>query len=133
MRARKLSGLLVAGGLLLAIAAPAGADPKGDTFPIVCDNGVTYDATGNGNGEFTPAHDINSTSTLIPLSFGPFTGTVTDGEGNVTPIDEPASSKGQSGKQKDTVSCTFTFSGTDGEFTFEGSGSVVGIVTPRGK
>ncbi len=134
MRAGKLAGLLATGGLLLAVAAPAGADPKGgDTFPLVCDDGNTYTVTTNGNGEFTPAHDVNSTSMLIPLSFGEFQGTVTYPDGTTEQITEPGISKGQSGKNaKNTVTCTFSFSGTEDGVTFSATGTVVGFVTPRG-
>lgn len=135
MRARKLTGLIAAGGLIAALAAtPASADPKGDTFPVVCDNGKTYILTANGNGEFTPGHDTNSTAVLIPLSFGPFTGTATYPDGTSETFTEPGSSKGRSGKNaRGTVNCTFTFSGADEDgTTFMGSGSVTGYVTPRG-
>lgn len=97
---RTFARLLVAGGLTLGIAAaPAIADPKGETFPLVCDDGNTYQVTTNGNGEFTPAHDADSTRTFVPLAFGEFTGTVTDAQGNVVDsFSEPGVAKGQSGK-----------------------------------
>jgi hypothetical protein len=135
MHARKLASLLATGGAMFAIAAtPAGADPKGgDTFPLVCDNGNSYTVTTNGNGDFTPAHNVNGTETFVPLAFGAFTGTFTDNEGHVFPIDEPATTKGQSNRNgKGDVTCTFTFSGTDEDGTFEASGSVTGFITPRG-
>ena len=121
MHVRKLAGLLATGGALLAIAAtPAGADPKGETFPLDCDNGNTYTVITSGNGEFTPAHNADGTQTFIPLSFGEFTGTFTDNEGNVFPVDEPAVDKGQSNRNgKGDVTCTFAFSGTEEEGTFE--------------
>ena len=34
--------------------------------PITCDNGHTYDAVVNGNGQFSPAHDVNSRAVLVP-------------------------------------------------------------------
>ncbi len=71
---------------------------------------------------------------LIPLSFGPFTGTATYPDGTSETFTEPGSSKGRSGKNaRGTVNCTFTFSGADEDgTTFMGSGSVTGYVTPRG-
>jgi hypothetical protein len=41
------------------------------------------EVVGIGNGAFTPAHDVNSMSTLIPTAFGPFHTVVTDLQGNV--------------------------------------------------
>lgn len=133
---RTFARLLVAGGLTLGIAAaPAIADPKGETFPLVCDDGNTYQVTTNGNGEFTPAHDADSTRTFVPLAFGEFSGTVTDAQGNVVDsFSEPGVAKGQSGKNaKGTINCTFSFSGTEDGLTFSASGSVTGYATPRGK
>ena len=121
----------------LSIAAPSSADPKGETIPVTCDNGTTYWVAVNGNGAFTPGHDVNSTTMLIPTSFGEFHGVITDSTGAV--IDEftdPAMTKGNSTKQRGTsLSCTFTiveqFDDPDlGTLTFTGSGSVEGFLTP---
>ncbi|MEY2514213.1 MAG: hypothetical protein QOJ89_1571 [bacterium] len=147
MRVTKLSSLLAAGGLLLAVAAaPAGADPKGDPVTIVCDNGQTYYATtpegGNDDhsrNDFTPALDSAGTSVLVPVSFGEFHGAVTDTSGNVLfEFVEPASSKGPGAAHgKNTTNCTYSFSGEfvdeqSGETrVFTGSGTVTGFVTPR--
>jgi hypothetical protein len=132
--ARTSTGLLAA-GLLLAAPAPASADPGGadESFPLVCDNGVTYRIVVNGNGEFTPAHDVDSNSILVPTEFGPFVGTVTDPDGNVVDtIDEPGSTKGRSSKPRaTTTSCTFHFEMTDeAGSTFSADSSVTGFVTP---
>jgi hypothetical protein len=145
MRASKLVGLVGAAGLLLgAAAAPAGADPKGDPATIVCDNGQTYYATTADGGnddhsrnDFTPAHDVNSTTTLVPVSFGEFNGSVSDTSGNVLfSFVEPASSKGQAASRaRNTTTCTYSFSGEfvdeeSGEtLVFSGSGTVTGFVT----
>ena len=134
MRARRMAGLLATGGLILGFAAaPATADPmKEEPIELHCDNGQTYTAWVNGNGEFTPAHDADSNSILIPVAFGAFTGTVTDGQGNVVEeIDEPALNKGKSAKgKKNLVTCEFSFSGMEDGLTFNGSGSVTGFITP---
>ena len=139
MQAKKTVGALIAVGVLgAAVAAPAGAVSPQGTVPLVCDNGHTYDAVVNGNGDFTPARDANGTSVLVPLSFGEFSGTVTDSSGAVVDsFTEPGVSKGSAGKNaKTTISCTFTFHDTfsdgSGTFTFDGTGSVVGYLTPRG-
>ena len=134
MRATRMAGLLATGGLILGFAAgPAVADPlKGEIIPLDCDNGKTYTVVLNGNGAFTPGHDADSNSMLVPVEFGAFTGTVTDAQGNVVDqIDDPALPKGNSAKgKKDLVTCEFSFSGTEDGLTFNGSGSVTGFITP---
>jgi hypothetical protein len=146
MRVRKLSTLLVAGGLILgAAAAPAGADPKGETFELPCDNGQTYTVVVSEGGnedhsknDFTPAH-IVSGGTIVPLSFGAFHGTITNSAGQVVDsFDDPATFKGQAGKNaRNTVTCDVNFSETfvnpdDGmTYTFTGSTTVTGFVAPR--
>lgn len=134
MRARRMAGLLATGGLILGFAAgPAVADPmKGEVIPLDCDNGESYTVVVNGNGAFTPAHDTDSNSMLVPVEFGEFTGTVTDAQGNVVDsFTEPGLPKGQSAKGKKTlVTCEFEFSGTEDGLTFTGSGTVIGFITP---
>jgi hypothetical protein len=138
---RTRSALLVTGVAIatsLLGASAASADPKGETFPVVCENGVIYEVTINGNGEFTPAHDSASNSILVPTAFGELFGTITDAGGNV--IDEfvdPAASKGSSDSRTraTTTACTFTitdsFDDPDlGPLTFTGVGSVTGFITP---
>lgn len=133
MRATRIAGLLATGGLILGFAAaPAIADPKGELIPLDCDNGQSYTAAVNGNGEFTPAHDTDSNAMLIPTSFGEFHGIVTDGQGNVVEeFTEPGAAKGQSAKgKKSLITCTFSFSGDEDGFHFEGGGTVTGFITP---
>jgi hypothetical protein len=135
MNLRRLSVTAAAAlGLSALAAAPATADPKGETIPLTC-GGVTYAVAVNGDGDFTPAHDTASTRMFIPVWFGPFHGTVTDASGTV--IDEftdPAMTKG-AGKNAD-LECSYTFHDTFedpelGTLTFDGSGTVRGFVTPR--
>jgi hypothetical protein len=126
-------------GLAIALAGPAAADPKGEVVPVDCGE-TTYLVAVSGNGQFSPGHDTASTSILIPVSFGEFTGTLFDEEGNIVDtFVDPAVSKGPGAVGKATVDCTFTFSETfedpelgPGIFTFTGSGSVQGFVTPKG-
>lgn len=133
--------IILAAGLGLAatlsFSPPASADPKGEPIPVTCDNGTTYWVTVNGNGAFTPAHDVNSTTMLIPTSFGEFHGVITDSTGAV--VDEftdPAAQKGSSTKPRATShSCTFVivehFEDPDlGPLTFTGTGTVEGFLTP---
>jgi len=131
---------LVAAGVL---APAAGADPKpgrnSSPFDVVCGE-TTYHTIGEGNGNFTPAHDLASNSMLIPLSFGVFTGTLRDADGNVVGVEtDPAQAKGRSANQPGTVDCTFSFvfvsdgsdpAGPPAGYTFTGEGSVVGKITP---
>jgi hypothetical protein len=131
-----VTGLAIAGSL--ASASAAWADPPGELVPLVCDNGITYEVAVNGNGAFTPGHDLASTAILVPTAFGEFHGTLTDGDGNL--IDEfvdPAVVKGSSGShgRATTTSCTFTITESFedpelGQLTFTGEGSVTGFVTP---
>ncbi len=124
----------------VGLVAPATADPGDASDPIVlvCENGNTYAATVAGNGDFTPAHDLGSTSILVPTAFGEFQGTVRDTSGAVlAEFTEPPSTKGRSTRSRATsTTCTFAFSVTDfdEEFgqvvTFSASGSVTGFVTP---
>ncbi|MEO6711919.1 MAG: hypothetical protein ABIM89_00650, partial [Mycobacteriales bacterium] len=137
------SGLVLAitaaamlGGTGTAAADPANS-PRSMTIPIVCTDGHSYLIVVNGNGDFSPGHDVASNATLVPTAFGPFHGVVTDDAGNV--IDEftdPATSKGNSTRTRATsIACTFSFSATFtdpvlGVLHFNGEGSVVGFVTP---
>ena len=140
MRAKVAGAFFTLGMASTLLGGGAGADPKADVFPLVCDNGHTYQASANGNGEFTPAHDNGGTAVFVPVSFGPFTGTIRNAQGQVVDtFTEPASAKGQSAKGlKDPVTCTFSFTevsdGSDPEFpagyTFSGSGSAVVRLTP---
>jgi hypothetical protein len=132
-----LAGLTL--GLSLGLAGPAAADPKGEVITLDC-GGTSYDVAISGNGAFSPGHDTAGTSMLIPVSFGEFTGTVTDEEGNVVDsfVDPPAS-KGPGAAAQAEVDCTFTITETfeepelgPGLFTFTGTGSVQGFITPRG-
>jgi hypothetical protein len=132
-----VAGLAVFGMASALFVGTSGADPaKGDAVPLVCDNGKTYSAVVNGNGQFTPAHDLNSNAVLVPVSFGSTAITAVFPDGNVVNFTEPATSKGQSAKGlKDPVTCTYTFSFTsDGSdptgppagTVVTGTGSVVG-------
>jgi hypothetical protein len=139
MNVRRCAALGLTGAALalpLSWGAPALADPS-HSFPItlVCD-GVTYQTVGEGNGDFTPVHDLNSNKVFVPHAFGPFTGTIYDDHGNVVDSEtDPAQTQG-SGKQPNDMSCTYSFTwvsdGSDPGFpagySFVGAGSVTGQV-----
>jgi len=123
----------------MLVVAPAHADPVGAQgalpLTVTCDNGAVYDVISNGNGNWTPAHDLDSTSTLVPVSFGETTFTVTDASGTVLDSETtPAGTKGQSGKQVrgTAISCSYTGGGMDPEsgMVFTLSGTVEGFITP---
>jgi hypothetical protein len=83
----------------------------------------------NGNGEFTPAHVVGSTSVFVPAAFDiTFTFTPTGG----SPMPETDTSA-KAAPIKNTVTCTIPlqtlFSGPDGTATIEGT--VTGFFTPR--
>jgi hypothetical protein len=123
---------------LITLGAPAAADPSNpknsSVLELDCDTG-TFEVVVNSNGDWSPAHDVDSNAIFVPTWFGEGTGTVTDSEGNVIDsFTEPPATKG-AGKHA-IIHCTFEDSGTFqdpelGELTFSFSGSVAGFVTPR--
>ena len=127
-------------GLVLAPAGVASADPAvpGDVATLDCDDGETYDIVVNGNGEFTPAHDLGSTSTFVATSFGSTTGTLTTAAGAVVDSfsDPPSQKGGQAGKERATsTTCDFVLVATIpdetlGPLTLTVQGTVTGFRTP---
>lgn len=134
---RVIIGAAAAAVLGFGTWTPVHADPakaKG-AFPVTvtCDNGHTYSAVSNGNGNYTPAHDLDSTATLIPLSFGEATFTVYDANGVVVDsgTDPGTAKRGASVHNKNgTLHCTYTGGATfpDGS-SFVVTGSVTGFIT----
>ena len=124
--------------LAVPLAAPAAhADPKTEPFPVVCDNGVTYSAVINGNGDWRSAHDTASSTVLIPTSFGPQSWTLTAADGTVLDSGtDPALVKGAAERPRATATtCTFTITQTFtdpdlGELTFVIGGEVRAFTTP---
>lgn len=144
MRRKLATTLATLGAVAMAWAGPAGADPvnagNAEVIPLDCD-GTSYEVVVNGNGQFTPGHDVDSNAVLVPVAFGPFTGVVTDADGKVVDtFTEEGGSKGQSAKRGDFTTCTFTFTFTntgpteeDGippGGTFTGTGTVDVRITP---
>jgi hypothetical protein len=117
-----------------AVIAPgAGADPtsaKNATHLYAMCSGQKVNVVVIGNGEFTPAHDLASTSVFIPTAFDT-TFTFTPSGGG-----EPSSETDTSAKSAplaDTVTCDIPlqtiFSGPEGTGTIQGT--VTGFFTPR--
>lgn len=134
---RVMTGAAAVALMGLGAAAPAQADPihaRDSLFiQVFCDNGQTYGAVTNGNGAWTPAHDLSSTTMLIPVAFGEQTFTVTDPDGNVVDQETspPTAKTGAATHNKNaTLSCDFagSLTGPDG-FTFSIEGSVQGFAT----
>jgi hypothetical protein len=121
----------------LGTCVPAHADPihakDAFFFQVFCDNGQTYGAIANGNGTWTPAHDLSSPAVLVPVTFGEITFTVSDSEGNILDQETspPTSKSGAAAHNKNaTTACDFAGSSTDSDgITFTLAGSVRGFVT----
>jgi hypothetical protein len=114
----------------LALAPGALADPvnakNSMVIPASCDNGQSYQVSVNGNGEFTPAHDLGSTSVFVPQAFDlTFEFTPTDGS--------PQSETDTSAKHNvhgDLTTCTIDLTQTFPEGSFHLFGTVTGFFTP---
>jgi hypothetical protein len=87
MMMRVCTGVTAAAVLGLTALAPAHADPghakHALQLQIGCDNGHAYAAVTNGNGRFTPAHDVASTKVLVPVAVSEALVTVLDADLNV--------------------------------------------------
>src|SRR6266581_6557227 len=107
---RRLLVLAAVGALAaVAIAPTAGADPtnakNATTLEAVCPGPTPFTVVVNGNGEFTPAHVIGSTSVFIPTAFDTtFTFTPT---GGLPMVQQDTSAK--SAQLQNTMTCTITF------------------------
>jgi hypothetical protein len=115
-----------------AVTATATADPikakNAAQIQAIC-GGKTVLVVVNGNGVFTPAHVIGSTSMFIPTAFN-LTFTFTPVQGSPM-VDVETASK--AAPIKDTVTCTIPlqtlFTGPQGTMTIQGT--VTGFFTPR--
>jgi len=114
------------------LVSPAGADPihakNALQVRAVCGT-RTLTAVTNGNGVFTPAHIVGSTSVFIPTAFN-LTLTFTP-TGGATMTDLNTAAKA-SPLHKKTMTCTIpfqSFPSPQGTFTIQGT--VTGFITPR--
>jgi hypothetical protein len=133
MMKRRLLIFAVCGALAaLAIASTAGADPvnakNSMQIAAVCPGMPPLTVVVNGNGEFTPAHVLGSTSVFIPTAFDiTFTFTPTGGS---TMSETDTSAKAAPIGNTTTCSIPFqSFTSPFGTATIEGS--VTGFLTPR--
>jgi hypothetical protein len=129
-------GFLVLATLVAGVAAGvAAADPVNapKSAPITVTCGTTiYHAVVNGNGAWGPAHDVNSTSTLIPVSFGVETDVFTDPGGTAHQSTVPPRAKGSAAPNGGTLlSCSYHIglSFEDGS-SLTIDGTVTGFTTP---
>ncbi|WP_299442078.1 hypothetical protein [uncultured Phycicoccus sp.] len=127
--------LSTAAGLALAAtclaAAPAHADPPAYfDITLQCD-GETFAVSVAGNGDWTPAHDLNSPLVGVPIAFGEFTGTFTPTDGEPETFTEPAYAKPNVPRTRNLiVDCTYTVAGEFEDGSFTGYGSVT-LMVPR--
>lgn len=117
-----------------ASAAPVNA-PRATPITIDCGSAGTFEAVTVGNGEFTPAHDVNSNRVLIPVSLGPTTFTGRDAEGNVVfeETDTTVRTKGHAAPRGRTLlrcAFTLTFPLEEGG-TATVTGSAIGFLSGR--
>jgi hypothetical protein len=118
-----------------AIAAVAAADPinapKSAPITITCGKTI-YHAVVNGNGAWAPAHDLNSNSTLIPVSFGVETDVFTAANGTKQTTTKPARTKGSSSPNgAPLVTCSYHLALTfPNGSSLVADGTVTGFVTP---
>jgi hypothetical protein len=114
---------------LAAFVSTAGADPgnaKGSlTFPATCDNNQPITVTVNGNGRFSPAHVVDSTSVFIPQSLD-VTFATTIG-GNTQSNTDTSTHQNQHG---DLVTCSFDVTQTFPGGSLHLFGTATGFFTP---
>jgi hypothetical protein len=119
-------------GVVVSSAAADPTGPRSTPVTVVCGN-TTYQAVVNGNGAWTPAHDLNSTSILIPVSFGVETDVFTPSGGAQQITYTPARAKGSAAPNgAPLLNCNYQvgpFTFPDGS-TFQANGTVTGFVTP---
>lgn len=135
---RVILGAVAVAALGVGTATTAQADPinakNSFLLTVTCSNGVTYHAVTNGSGNWTPAHDLGSTTVLVPLAFPEQTFTVLDPAGNiVSQQSAPPRAKVAADINKNAdLTCSFVGSQQmpDGS-TFVLSGTVIGFATPN--
>jgi len=130
---RRLLVLAICGALAaVAIAPTAGADPvnaKNSTqIEAVCPGSAPFTVVVNGNGEFTPAHVLGSTSVFVPTAFDTtFTFTPPGG-----PTETNHDTSAKAAPISNTITCDIPFQSFPSPFgTFTIEGSVTGFMTPR--
>jgi hypothetical protein len=120
--------------VLGVFAQSAAADPvnakNAGFFTAVCGS-TQLQVVVNGNGVFSPAHVIGSTSVFVPTAFD-LTFTFTPSGGGAPEVDTETSAKAQ--QSKNAVTCQLpgalnTVISPEGTFTLDGT--VTGFFTPN--
>jgi hypothetical protein len=124
---KRLCAALVAVILAMAAMVPgAAADPKGATFTDTCDNGQIVELAFNGNGNFTPGHDLGSTGIYVVQSL--------EATQVRTPLEGPTSTQhffvSKPNIRGNLVTCTFDIGRTSPEGALHAFGTLVAFVTP---
>lgn len=137
MNRRRIGAAVSAAALATALmTAPAFADPKvspGETATLDCGGGPMPIVVA-GNGQWTPAHALNSNTVYQPVAFGGITSTYTvldgdyAGQTGIGPSDPPAT-KGGKRTGQGTLECTFRIEGTFYEPNFAGNIHFVAVGT----
>lgn len=137
MKKKWIVGAAIALVSFILPVSTAGADPKPDlAITLYCggEEGETVHVSVGGNGDWTPAHDLNSTSVGVPIAFGEFNGTFTPTGGSPRAFTDPAFAKKNIPRSRNLIiECTYTVDGSFPEGTFTGGGTVTLMVpgTPR--
>ena len=132
LRLRVMVLVTVVAGTVAGVAAadPAKA-PGAVPVTVTCGN-TTYHAIVNGNGAWSPAHDLNSNNILIPVAFGVETDVFTDPGGTAHTSTTPARAKGSASPNgASPINCSYhlQFAFPDGS-SFMADGTVTGFITP---
>jgi hypothetical protein len=126
MLKRLCTALAIAIIAMTAMIPGAAADPKAATFTDTCDNGQIVELAFNGNGNFTPGHDLGGTGVYVVQSL--------EATQVRTPLEGPASTQhffaSKPNIHGDLVTCTFDIMRTSSEGTFHAFGTLVAFVTP---
>lgn len=134
MLRRGLAVLFVAAAAAFAVQAAA-ADPsnaKNSTLITAVCGGQQVQVVVNGNGEFTAAHVVGSTSVFVPTAFDlTFSFTPTGG-----PTESETDTSAKHNQKANEVTCDIpaalnTFTSPEGTFVI--SGTVTGSFTPANK
>lgn len=126
MQKKWLAGAAIALGSFVLPVTTAGADPK-PAFEVTLNCGDhTVNASVAGNGDWSPAHDLNSTSVGVPIAFGEFNAVFKPADGGPdVVIKDPAFAKRNTPRSRNAIiECTYTVKGSFPEGTFNGNGSV---------
>jgi hypothetical protein len=130
MLRRTSVALVVAASVMGVFATAVSADPVNSksslTFPATCDNGQTVDVVVNGNGEFSPAHVVGSTTVFVPQAFD-LTFEFTPTGGQTMSESNTASKPNVHG---DLVTCSFDTTQTFPDGTLHLFGTATGFLTP---